>query len=40
MDGAAAQVIDLDDAATIAALDTLVGAGLLTAQRRDEILAA
>ena len=39
MDGAAAQVIDLDDPATAAALNALVGAGLLTAARRDEILA-
>jgi hypothetical protein len=39
MDGAAAQVIDLDDPATAAALDALVAAGLITAPRRDEILA-
>jgi hypothetical protein len=38
MDGAAAQVINLDDPATIAALDALVAAGLLTAARRDAIL--
>lgn len=39
MDGAAAQVIDLDDPATALALQALVDAGLLTAARRDEILA-
>ena len=39
MDGAAAQVIDLDDPATHAALAALVAAGLLTSTRRDEILS-
>ena len=39
MDGAAAQVIDLDDPATHAALAALVAAGLLTSARRDEILS-
>ena len=38
MDGAAAQVIDLDDPATALALQALVDAGLITAARRDEIL--
>lgn len=39
MDAASAQVIDLDDPATVAAMQLLVDGGLLTVERRDEILA-
>ena len=39
MDAAAAQIIDLDDAATVAAMQLLVDNALLTPARRDAILA-